>query len=505
MDSSLENDTLVAAIEKMAEAVINFSDSDLSQPYKWGAHNEGVRMGILGTLHELRTLAVQLGAERQKRGKPLLRSQHALGQYNLAFREFEAILLGIPNSLYEKQPAPGEWPVRQTVAHIIHAELIFFTLIHYGWRRWRSDEELPVKLPEDEVARVVMSDEERLTLIRHGSVSDLLAAYRAIHKRALEEFALISDEDVVAPSVWWEDEPYSLEYRLHRFDVHLRQHTVQIETTLAALDIPPTEARLLVRRLYEALAEVEALIIGVNNLGTVEKAALAEAIEQRTREMAATVDQCQQFLTGVREGNLADVRRMLEDNPSLAGCSDAQSVTALRLALYHRQNDIAAAIALAREEPDVFEAASLGEVGDLEQQVRYRGPTVLNQYSRDGFTPLMLAAFFGRSEAVVWLIAQGADVSAEARNGTGIQPLIAAAAGGHLKSVALLLDAGADPNAAQQGGYRPLHSAAQAGNTALASKLVSAGADPSLPDDSGRLPRDLLPATAEPELVALLG
>jgi hypothetical protein len=47
-----------------------------------------------------------------------------------------------------------------------------------------------------------------------------------------------------------------IRFRLHRFEEHLRQHTIQLDKTLAAIR-PPTEAHRLVRNIYNALADVE--------------------------------------------------------------------------------------------------------------------------------------------------------------------------------------------------------------------------------------------------------
>jgi hypothetical protein len=47
-----------------------------------------------------------------------------------------------------------------------------------------------------------------------------------------------------------------IRFRMHRFEGHLRQHTIQLDKTLAVIR-PPTEAHRLVRNIYNALADVE--------------------------------------------------------------------------------------------------------------------------------------------------------------------------------------------------------------------------------------------------------
>jgi hypothetical protein len=78
----------------------------------------------------------------------------------------------------------------------------------------------------------------------------------------------------------------SLQFRLHRFDSHLRQHSVQAEKALAALDGPPSEARRLLRLVYAALAEAEGYTIGAPETGQDLRDGLAREIAGRSAEIA---------------------------------------------------------------------------------------------------------------------------------------------------------------------------------------------------------------------------
>ena len=132
---------------------------------------------------------------------------------------------------------------------------------------------------------------------------------------------------------------------------------------------------------------------------------------------------------------------------------------------------------LLQAEPDVFEAAAFGRVARLKALLEL-DPTAVVSRAADGFSPLHLAAFFGRNEAVELLLDAGADVDAEASNSflTRVRPLHSAAAGGHLECCRLLLAAGADPNALQGGGHSALDAARENADEALVALLVDAGA-----------------------------
>jgi uncharacterized protein len=159
--------------------------------------------------------------------------------------------------------------------------------------------------------------------------------------------------------------------------------------------------------------------------------------------------------------------------------------SALLEALYHRRHDEAQALAAARPELDVFEAAALGD-GPRLQRILDRDGAAARAWSDDGFTALHLAAFFGRPVCVTILLDAGADANAVARNAMAVQPLHSAVASGSLQCTNLLLAAGANPNARQAGGYTPIHEAVQAGNVTLETALLAMGADASVRADDGR-------------------
>ena len=80
---------------------------------------------------------------------------------------------------------------------------------------------------------------------------------------------------------------------------------------------------------------------------------------------------------------------------------------------------------------DVFEAAALRRLDPLERLLK-RSPKRATAFSKDGFTALHLAAYFGRPEAARLLLERGADVHARSGNSrlpTVKSPLHSAAAG----------------------------------------------------------------------------
>lgn len=505
MELSDANSELAQAVFHLAQSAAHFTDADLGQPYQWGAHREGVRFALIGAMHELRTLAVAIAADRRRAANPLTRAHHALAQYHAAYRDLDAVLLGLSADDANMSPAVGEWSIRDTLHHMVGVQRNFFALVHYGLRRQREAGELPARLPEGEADRV-LSGQEGLGSLRIDPDMDELIQYHArLHDRSLSEFASIAEEEIDGPSIWWEGEPFSLEYRIHRMEAHLRQHTVQIEKSLDQLSLPATEARRLLRHVFAALAEVEGLLIGASMVNPTLLHAVAESIHRLADDAGHAVGRANGMLAAVTGGDRERVKAMVDEEPHLANVRSRDGVSVTRLAVYYGQREIADILTHSSDiELDIWDGAALGRLAAVEEDLHWAGDDALNAYSRDGYTPLQLACFFGHEQVAAHLINAGANVNAASRNSMVIQPIHAATAGNHLSIVRLLLQSGADPNAVQQDSFRPLHSAAQNGNLAMARLLLEHGADPTLPDAKGQLPRELAEETENPQLIALL-
>ncbi len=194
----------------------------------------------------------------------------------------------------------------------------------------------------------------------------------------------------------------------------------------------------------------------------------------------------------VNANDLASVDRLLMQNPDLASEKDASGVSVLLSALYRGHSEIAARIEESRDTLDIFEAAAMGQLPAI-RSLFQSDPESLNRYSADGFTPLHLAAFFGRIEVARYILANGGNVEAIARNDSKVRPLHSAAATRDECMVRVMLSAGADPDAKQTAGHTALHSATIHGNVPMTIALLAAGADPTVQNDEGKSARDLDP------------
>jgi ankyrin repeat protein len=170
-----------------------------------------------------------------------------------------------------------------------------------------------------------------------------------------------------------------------------------------------------------------------------------------------------------------------------------------------RAGDLARIDAIVATDPSlaIFAAAMLGDTKRLELLLT-ANRSLVSAISYDGWTPLHLAAFFGKTDGARLLLNKGAEVKARSTNAMNNLALHAAAAGKHTDIVKLLLEFGSPVNAQQHGGWTALHAAAQHGDLDMAQVLVENGADVSVRADNQQRPLDLAVLKAHQSVVDFL-
>jgi uncharacterized protein len=196
-------------------------------------------------------------------------------------------------------------------------------------------------------------------------------------------------------------------------------------------------------------------------------------------------------------------RRILEQDPAASEARDRNGVSVLMHAIYRGRRDLAELIASQKKELDIFEAASLGRLDRL-QECCQNDPASIDSRSKDGFTALHFACFFGQPEAARRLIERGAKVDEVAANPTRVMPLHSAASARNLEAARLLLEHGAPVNARQQAGWVPIHAAAQNGDRSMVELLLQHHADPRLANDQAKTPALVAREKGHEEVAVLL-
>ena len=213
----------------------------------------------------------------------------------------------------------------------------------------------------------------------------------------------------------------------------------------------------------------------------------------------------QELGEAIRVDDLDAVDRLLAADPGLASGRDRDGLTPLVLARYWSKPDaLSRLLAIRGDDLDVFEATLAGRA-DLVRAHLSRDPALAGAWTQDGYTALHYSAYFGGGDAAEALIDAGADLEAVSRNPMGVRPLNSAAAGGHGDVSRLLVERGADVNATQAQGFSPLHAAAQNGDADLVAVLLAADADKDARLDDGRTAADVALEAGHEALAERLG
>jgi ankyrin repeat protein len=170
-----------------------------------------------------------------------------------------------------------------------------------------------------------------------------------------------------------------------------------------------------------------------------------------------------------------------------------------------RAADLSKVAALVEANPflAIFAATILGETERVEE-LTAGNRALATAPSDDGWTPLHLAAFFGKEAVARALMNKGAPVNARSTNAMNNLPLHAAAAGRHAALVQLLIERGAHVNAQQHGGWTALHGGAQNGSIEIVTALVEAGADVDARAENQQRPLDLALTGGHQQIVEYL-
>ena len=161
---------------------------------------------------------------------------------------------------------------------------------------------------------------------------------------------------------------------------------------------------------------------------------------------------------------------------------------------------IAATTATAQDQ-DILQAAREGDLARVEELVQ-QDPALINFQNDNGQTPMHMAAWQGHLNIVQFLIDLGADINT--MGPANQSPLLYAAYEGRTEIVEILLQQGAEFNYQDRNGRTPLHYAARQNHPDVVRYLLSQGADLNIKENQGETELHFAARGGNREIVALL-
>jgi hypothetical protein len=235
MGALTERDAVLAGVAALDEAALARRWSFRDQPMD-------MRYALYRTLEDAQEAHVRVSA------RPHPESRRILSLAQRAFGDLRGLLVGVPADLLDRAPREGEWPVRETLHHVLTVERRYVLSTAYAIERADSD---PLRLPDERLATAAQVDVA-------GGIGEILARIGGARAETNRRLGDVAPAAMTRPAVWVHYD-VDVRFRLHRFAAHVAEHTIQCEKTLDAIGWRPAEGRRIARRIAALVGEIEGL------------------------------------------------------------------------------------------------------------------------------------------------------------------------------------------------------------------------------------------------------
>lgn len=235
------------------------ADSDLARPWPWkGGSEEEIRYGFHRIAEAFELAGIDAQARIRAAGIERGRAADRIAPATAARWDLQGLLLPLPDLAWDADPGDEEWTVRQTIAHVIQGQRYYGVGIGWWQGQAYSDEvpTLPPMTPEVVYEGLPNEEDEGA-----GTPSEVRDRLGDVLDRSSAALGGLPAERLGFGSRW-SGFAVDIDFRLGRWSSHIREHTVQVEKTLAMIDHRRTENDRLVRLILAAWGCAEAVVYG---------------------------------------------------------------------------------------------------------------------------------------------------------------------------------------------------------------------------------------------------
>jgi DinB superfamily len=235
-------------------------DDALERHWRWlpsDIDELDVRYGLYRVHERLESAiaAIVSGRDDDVSGEPIGPAIPPLEAMAVARWELHGALAGLSAADWDAEPGAGEWTVRQTLGHIIGSQR------SYGWyNAWFlskgfADGEA-IRPPAGALPPEPSEEDEAA-----GSATEVRARLDDVVDASIAATAALDGADMRVDARWM-GMHIPIEFRLGRYGSHIREHTIQVDKTLAMIGRQATEVERVVRLILGSYGRLEALFVG---------------------------------------------------------------------------------------------------------------------------------------------------------------------------------------------------------------------------------------------------
>jgi hypothetical protein len=260
-------------------------ENALTRPWAWiGGSEEEVRYGAYRAAEALELAEIEARAAASAADSAERHAARLIAPTTAARWDLCGLLVPLEERQLDSDPGGGEWSIRLVLGHIIAGQRGYA----WGTAWWleqgydATDPDRPTSIPDS----VWDTLPDEATTEAAGSVDALRTRLDGILDLSTERFAGLPD-DRLALGARWSGFPVTIGFRLGRWASHIREHTIQIEKTLALIGHVPTEPARLVRNMLSAYGRAEAVVFGRQGVDDAADRVVRGAAEARQAVHAA--------------------------------------------------------------------------------------------------------------------------------------------------------------------------------------------------------------------------
>jgi DinB family protein len=253
-------------------------ESALAREWAWiGGGDEEVRYAFYRVLELFERAEIDAARTLGASGRDGGLAAALIAPTDAARWDLHGLLAPLSDAEIDADPGGDEWSIRRTLGHVLNGQRA------YGWATavWQAHavprDDPSLAEPPTFPIYVGLPDEEGPEMA--GTLGDIRARLDAILDLSAERLAGLPQERL-GFGTRWSGFAVSIAFRLGRWSSHIREHTIQVEKTLATLDRAPTEPERLVRLVLAAYGRAEAVVFGqpgADAAAGIVRAALTEA------------------------------------------------------------------------------------------------------------------------------------------------------------------------------------------------------------------------------------